>query len=498
MRVVGRADEFAAGLEAARREAAAAFGDPRVFLEKALVAPRHVEIQVIADAHGAIVHLGERDCSIQRRHQKVVEEAPSPAVDPALRARLGAAAVAAARAVGYVGAGTVEFLLDRGGAPYFLEMNTRLQVEHPITEAVTGLDLVHLQLAVAAGEPLPFDQDDPALAPRGHAIECRIYAEDPAAGFLPTGGTLRLFAPPTGPGIRNDVGVATGDEVGVAYDPQLAKLIIHAADRPAALDRLARALRDYAILGVTTNLPFLNWLVAHPEFRTGRADTDFLAREWSPEEAGTPPLPREVLLGAAALDLLDREERAAQAARPTNPWQTAGAWRAVGAGATLRLTHGDLDYRLTTARTPAGEWAIDLGASRATVTVERRGPGALVVREGARVLALHGIVAPEGLLIGWEGQAYRLTKPAPPTVETTAADAVAGGTGALTAPMPGTIIALHVALGDTVAANQPLLVLEAMKMEHTIAAPRAGVVRRLPHLLGATVAAGASLVEIDD
>ena len=497
MRVVERAGDFAGALAAARREAGAAFGDPRVFLERYLVAPRHIEIQIIADAHGTIVHLGERECSIQRRHQKVVEEAPSPAVGPELHARMGAAAVAAARAVAYVGAGTVEFLLDADGNPYFLEMNTRLQVEHPVTEAVTGLDLVRLQLTIAAGGSLPFGQEDVAL--RGHAIECRIYAEDAAAGFLPASGPLRLFAPPTGPGIRNDIGVATGDEVGVEYDPQLAKLIVHAADRPAALDRLAAALRDYAILGVTTNLPFLHWLAAHPDFRAGRIDTDFIAREWSPTAPTTipQPLPRAVLLAAAMLDILDREDRAARVTRPTNPWRTAGAWRAGGAGAPLRLHHGTREYRLTVAPTPDGTWVIDLGDSTATVALTRRGPDTILIREAARVLTVRGLVAPEGLLIAWQGHQYRLTKPAPPTVEATATPAAASGREVLAAPMPGKIIKISAAEGQRVAANQPLLVLEAMKMEHTIAAPHAGTLRRLPHGLGATVTAGAILAEID-
>lgn len=412
MRVVERAADFADALAAAQREAQAAFGDPRVFLEKYLVAPRHIEIQVLADTHGQIVHLGERECSIQRRHQKVLEEAPSPAVSPELRARMGAAAVAAARAVDYVGAGTVEFLLDAAGNPYFLEMNTRLQVEHPVTEAVTGLDLVRLQLTIAAGEPLPFTQDDVSL--RGHAIECRIYAEDPAAGFLPASGTLRLFAPPSGPGIRNDVGVTTGDTVGVDYDPQLAKLIVHAPDRAAAIDRLTGALRDYAILGVTTNLPFLGWLVAHPEFRAGNTTTAFIERQWSPPAttAEPPLLPREVLLGAAALDILDREERAAQATRPANPWQTVGAWRAGGGSATLRLHHGPHTYRLTTSRNAGGSWTIDLGAAVTTVTIARRGPDTIVLREGARTILLRGLVTPDGLLLSWQGHPYRLTKPA--------------------------------------------------------------------------------------
>ena len=500
MRVVERKADFAGALAAARREALAAFGDARVFLERYLRDPRHIEVQVFGDNHGNVVHLGERECSIQRRHQKIVEEAPSPAVDPALRARLGAAAVAAARAVGYVGAGTVEFLLDAAGDFCFLEMNTRLQVEHPVTELVTGLDLVRLQLSVAAGERLPFVQDEVAL--RGHAIECRVYAEDAAAGFLPSSGPLRLFAPPSGPGIRNDVGVATGDEVGVHYDPQLAKLIVHAPDRPAAIARLARALGDYAVLGPTTNLPFLARIVAHPAFRAGETTTGFIAL-LAPASAGEGATaearpPREVLLGAAALAILDREARARRSARPANPWRTLGAWQANGGGATLRLRHGGEEYPLTLARGVGDAWNVGFGAEQATITVERRGQGELVIREGRRALALHGVIAPEGYLLSWAGVAYRLTTPAPPTVEAAlGAASVAGGQGALTAPMPGKILAVAVAVGDIVSANQPLLVLEAMKMEHTIAAPHAGTVRRLPYALGAVVAAGAVLAEIE-
>ena len=493
MRVVERAADFAGALAAARREALAAFGDARVFLERYLRDPRHIEVQVFGDSQGNIVHLGERECSIQRRHQKIVEEAPSPAVDAALRARLGAAAVAAARAVGYVGAGTVEFLIDAAGDFCFLEMNTRLQVEHPVTELVTGRDLVRLQLAVAAGEPLPFAQAEVAL--RGHAIECRIYAEDAAAGFLPSSGLLRLFAPPCGPGIRNDVGVATGDEVSVHYDPQLAKLIVHAPDRPMAIERLARALADYAVLGPTTNLPFLARIVAHPAFRAGETTTGFVSL-LTPDAAL--PLPREVLLGAAALAILDREERARRSARPANPWRTLGAWQANGGGATLRLRHGGEEYPLTLARGEGEAWNVGLGAERATIAVERRGQGELLIREGRRVLALHGVIAPEGYLLSWAGAAYRLTTPAPPTVEAAlGAASVASAQGALTAPMPGKILAVAVAVGDIVSANQPLLVLEAMKMEHTIAAPHAGTVRRLPYAPGALVAAGAVLAEIE-
>jgi 3-methylcrotonyl-CoA carboxylase alpha subunit len=290
MRAVDDLAELPEAIAAARREAEAAFGDDRVFLERRVPAARHVEVQVLCDAHGAGVHLGERDCSIQRRHQKIIEEAPSPAVDPELRAGLGSAALAIAAAAGYRGAGTAEFLLDEGGGWSFLELNARLQVEHPVTEAVCGIDLVRAQLAVAAGRPLELDQQDVAL--RGHAIECRLYAEDPRAGFLPATGTLRRFDLPQWPGVRCDAGARAGDSVGVRYDPLLAKLIAYGEDRDACAERLAAALAATAVLGVTTNLGFLRWAVDHPRFRRGLATTAFVEEEWSP--ALVPQLPAGV------------------------------------------------------------------------------------------------------------------------------------------------------------------------------------------------------------
>jgi acetyl/propionyl-CoA carboxylase alpha subunit len=294
MRAVDDLAALPEAIAAARREAEAAFGDDRVFLERRVPAARHVEVQVLCDAHGAGVHLGERDCSIQRRHQKIIEEAPSPAVDPELRARLGAAAVAIASAAGYTGAGTAEFLLDAEGGWSFLELNARLQVEHPVTEAVCGIDLVRAQITVASGGPLEVEQIDIAL--RGHAIECRLYAEDPAAGFLPATGVLRRFTVPQWPGVRCDAGVRAGDRIGVRYDPLLAKVIAYGEDRDACAERLAAALAGTAVLGVTTNLGFLRWAVDHPRFRSGEATTAFVEEEWS--AALVPELPAGVT-GAA-------------------------------------------------------------------------------------------------------------------------------------------------------------------------------------------------------
>lgn len=330
MRRVDEPGALEAALESARAEAEAAFGDGRVYLEKYLPRPRHVEIQVLADSHGNVLHLFERECSVQRRHQKIVEESPSPALDSALRARMGEAAVKAARAAGYENAGTVEFMLDGTGSFYFLEVNTRLQVEHPVTEAVTGLDLVQLQVRVAAGEPLPFRQEDARQT--GHAVECRVYAEDPARGFLPSTGRLRIFRPAQGPGIRVDSGVREGDEVTPFYDPLLAKLIVWAEDRERALARMEDALGRFAILGVRTNLAFLRRLTRHPAFRSGDLHTHFLEEHPLSDD---PPEPSGEALAAAALALeLGREKRPARVAGETtaapSPWTDGGAWRLGG------------------------------------------------------------------------------------------------------------------------------------------------------------------------
>ena len=325
MRVVQQAADLPKALAAARREAEHAFGDPRVFLERYVERARHVEIQVLADAQGHTVHLFERECSAQRRHQKVIEESPSPSLSPELRERMGAAGVAAAQAVGYVNAGTVEFILTPENEFYFLEMNTRLQVEHPVTELVAGLDLVKMQFAVAAGEPLPFTQED--LSQHGHAIECRLYAEDPRAGFLPSTGELLLFHPPDGAGIRVDAGVRSGDSITIHYDPMIAKVIVHDRTRADAIRRMDAALRDTAVLGIATNLVFLRTLLNHPAFAAGEVDTGFIERNLGnlvPPEA---PVPDAVLVAAAlsgrALSLNTADP---QSAVP-DPWRRADSFR---------------------------------------------------------------------------------------------------------------------------------------------------------------------------
>ncbi len=327
MRVVARGDDFPSALAASRREAKAAFGDEVMVLERSLERPRHVEVQVLADRHGSCVHLFERECSVQRRHQKVVEETPSPALTSELRQELCAAGVAAARAAGYVNAGTVEFLLDPAGRFYFLEMNTRLQVEHPVTEAVTGLDLVRLQIEVAAGQPLPFRQDE--VVARGHALECRLYAEDPENDDLPSPGSILHLTAPEGPGVRFDGGIATGSEVGVHYDPLLAKVVTWGRDRSESIEKMRAALERTAVLGVVTNLARLQAIVAHPEFQAGNLTTGFI-EEHLGELTPHPCPPPEAI--AAALAALHRTPPPRGAARTVVPdaWASVGSWHIGG------------------------------------------------------------------------------------------------------------------------------------------------------------------------
>jgi 3-methylcrotonyl-CoA carboxylase alpha subunit len=490
MRLVGDEGEFGEALASARREALAAFGDDAVLLERAIASPRHVEVQILADAHDAVVHLGERECSVQRRHQKIIEESPSPAVTPALRAALGEAAVVVARAAGYINAGTVEFLLDAESRFYFLEVNTRLQVEHPVTELVTGLDLVREQIRIAAGEPLGFTQADVRL--RGHAIECRVYAEDAARGFLPSTGRLLLFAPPAGPGVRNDVGVETGAEVTPHYDPMLAKLIVGAADRAACVERTLRALRDYAVLGVTTNLPLLHAIVDSSAFRQGALATDLLDR--SPELLATDDaLPDRALLAAAGWRLTE-----ADAAPARDPWR-ASPWRVAGQGVPLRLQHATRPIDLTASRAGHDAWRVDLPAGERVAVFERVGESTLLVREEARSWAARVVETAEALHLALDGRAYRLEKDAGLRLDAAAgASTAAASRNALQAPMPGVVAAVNVREGERVEAGQTLLVLEAMKMEHRIVAPHAGTVTRLRHAVGESVPAGATLAEVEE
>jgi len=320
MRRVESRDDLSSALARARGEAAAAFGDDRVYLEKSLERPRHIEIQVLADHRGNVVHLFERECSVQRRHQKVIEESPSPFLTPELRERMGGLAVELARRTGYLNAGTVEFLVDANREPYFLEMNTRLQVEHPITELVTGVDLVALQLALAAGEPLPFEQGQ--LQQRGHALECRVYAEDPGRDFMPSPGRILALQAPGGPGIRDDSGVYAGFEVPVHYDPLLSKLCCHASSRPEAIARMRRAVSEYRLLGVQTTLPFFEWALAHPSFTSGDYDTGFVPEHHRP--AGPDAGAVELAIAAAAIESHRDRHAALGGPRRESPWWRAG------------------------------------------------------------------------------------------------------------------------------------------------------------------------------
>jgi 3-methylcrotonyl-CoA carboxylase alpha subunit len=458
MRVVADLAQFSEALASAKREAKAAFGDDTVLLERYLHRPRHVEFQIVADAHGTTVHLGERECSIQRRHQKVLEEAPSVALDPALRARMGEAAVNAARSVGYTNAGTVEFMLDEDGAFYFLEMNARLQVEHPVTELVYGVDLVHEQLRVANGERLRFTQEQ--LVPRGWAIEARLNAEDPAHDFLPQSGTISAFDVPRAPGVRLDAGFRAGDEVPVYYDSMLAKIIVWGADRAAAIARMDATLRDTTVAGIATNLPLLRAIVADDAYRAGDTTTRFLEER----------MPMFGLGEAQAGDAVKLRIAAAVLAR-------ADAWRLGGVGVPLAFAvdgttvHANASY-------DGARWNV---AGDVTGALEADARGATYDDGG-------GSVAVEGRTVRW-------TTPEPPSADAEHS-AHAAASGDVTAPMPGKIVSVAVESGATVEQRALLVVLEAMKMEHRIEAPVAGIVKDVRVKPGDLVKSGASLLTI--
>ncbi|MFI6486560.1 acetyl/propionyl/methylcrotonyl-CoA carboxylase subunit alpha [Streptomyces sp. NPDC050564] len=450
------ADEIAA----ARREARASFGDDTLLVERWIDRPRHIEIQVLADGHGNVVHLGERECSLQRRHQKIIEEAPSVLLDEATRAAMGEAAVQAARSCGYRGAGTVEFIVP-GGDPssyYFMEMNTRLQVEHPVTELITGIDLVEWQLRVAAGERLPYGQQDITLT--GHAVEARVCAEDPARGFLPSGGTVLALREPQGDGLRTDSGLSEGTEVGSLYDPMLSKVIAYGPDRATALRKLRAALAETVTLGVQTNAGFLRRLLAHPAVVAGELDTGLVEREADSLISGD--VPDEVYEAAAAVRL--------EALRPrgegwTDPFSAPSGWRLGGApkpvGFHLRVLD-PVEY------TPRGTHTVT--SDQVSVTLD-----------GVR----HTFHRAADWL-GRDGDAWHVRDHDPVAASLTGA--AHAGADSLTAPMPGTVTVVKVAVGDEVAAGQSLLVVEAMKMEHVISAPHAGTVSELDVTPGTTVA----------
>jgi acetyl-CoA/propionyl-CoA carboxylase, biotin carboxylase, biotin carboxyl carrier protein len=494
MRAVHRPEDLVDALAAARREAAAAFGDDRVLLEQLVARPRHVEVQVLGDRHGQVVHLFERECSVQRRHQKVVEEAPSPAVDPALRERMGEAAVAAARSVGYEGAGTVEFLLDGTTLSdpeprfAFLEMNTRLQVEHPVTELICGLDLVELQLRVAVGEPLPLAQED--VAADGHAIEVRLYAEDPVSG-LPQTGRLARLSVPTAVGQRADVGVAEGDEVTRFYDPMLGKLIAHGADRGAAIDRLRDLVRGTVAHGVVTNLPLLEAVLAHPVHRAGELTTGFLDDHlggWRPPAATT----AAVAIAAVAFV----RDQAAATSRGRDVFDTLGSLRLAGTGGTPLLLHdGEVVHDLRVAGLDADRTEVRAGDRFTVVGPATTHPDGTwwVTVDGQPRRATVTVVRGDhpSVWVHLDGHSVHLDVEAVPRRADPAA--LAGAT-AFTSPMPGALIAAPVEPGTQVAAGTTLLVVEAMKMEHPITAPTSGTLTAVHVRVGDAVDAGTPLL----
>jgi acetyl-CoA/propionyl-CoA carboxylase biotin carboxyl carrier protein len=503
MRVVSSPAELPGALTAARRTAVAAFGDGTLLVERYLPRPRHIEIQVLADAHGHVAHLGERECSLQRRHQKIIEEAPSPLLSPAQRAEMGAAAVAAARSVGYVGAGTVEFIVA-GDAPddfFFMEMNTRLQVEHPVTELVYGLDLVEWQLRVAAGEPLPFggDGDDGAGLPmRGHAVEARVYAEDPARGFLPTGGTVLALREPAGPGIRVDSALAEGVTVTSDYDPMLGKVIAWGEDRATALRRLDAALAGTVVLGVTTNVAFLRGLLADPDVRAGRLDTGLVERSTAADgTAGDADATTAHALAAAALArLLAREPRGPV----TDPWDIPDGWRAGDRAWTkLRLSHGPGtadEVRVRGLASAGAQVAVGDGEPEMARAEFRAAPGGgtdLVIAAAGRTLRYAYAADGATAWLGRDGRtwAVREEQAASPR-----AGRAAAADGTVRSPMPGTVLAVHVTAGERVTAGQPVLVVEAMKMEHTVTAPVDGVIAELAAKQGQQVTMDETLAVI--
>ncbi|MFE1442136.1 biotin carboxylase N-terminal domain-containing protein [Streptomyces sp. NPDC058739] len=449
-------------IAAARREARASFGDDTLLVERWIDRPRHIEIQVLADGHGNVVHLGERECSLQRRHQKIIEEAPSVLLDEATRAAMGEAAVQAARSCGYRGAGTVEFIVPGGdpSAYYFMEMNTRLQVEHPVTELITGLDLVEWQLRVAAGEPLGFAQEDISLT--GHAIEARICAEDPARGFLPSGGHVLRLDEPQGDGVRTDSGLSEGTEVGSLYDPMLSKVIAYGPDRATALRKLRAALAETVTLGVQTNAGFLRRLLAHPDVVAGELDTGLVEREVDGLVPDT--VPEEVYEAAAAVRL-DRLRPSGEGW--TDPFSVPSGWR----------LGGEPRKQGFPLRVPGLEPVTHELRGGHTVTADR----VSVTLDGVRH-TFHRA----GDWIGRDGDAWQVRDHDP--VEAALNRAAHGGSDSLTAPMPGTVTVVKVAVGDEVIAGQSLLVVEAMKMEHVISAPHAGTVTELDVTPGTTVA----------
>lgn len=495
MRVVENDEDFPAALAAARREALNAFGDERMLLERYLRRPRHIEVQIFADSQGNCLHLFERDCSVQRRHQKVIEESPAPGMSAELRQKMTSAAIAAAQAIGYVGAGTIEFLLDEDGSFYFMEMNTRLQVEHPVTELISGQDLVEWQFRVASGSPLPCSQEQLQIS--GHAIEARLYAEDPQRDFLPATGTLQhLRLPDETEQVRIDSGVQQSDRIGIHYDPLLAKLIVHAEDRTQALQRMRRVLDATEVVGLVCNRDFLLRVCDNHDFISGVFDTGFIARNQESLLAPPPPVSDEQLALAALYLLLQRRQQARQVAErsndPNSPWHSTTGWRLNSDNHHQLLLRDDeqeyciiLHYRphgflveLPGGNLEASGELCDDGSLQATINGHRC--RARVVQDGLELTLLHNGVT----------RSLQLDDPLYNLLD------LQGGTGSLNAPMPGKIIAIHTSSGTKVEPGTPLLTLEAMKMEHTINAPKEGIVREIHFQAGQMVEEGAELISI--
>jgi 3-methylcrotonyl-CoA carboxylase alpha subunit len=502
MRVVDSPEQLPDALASAKREALASFGDERVLLEKYLTRPRHLEIQIFADTHGNAVYLFERDCSVQRRHQKVLEEAPAPAMSTARRRQMGSAAIAAARAVNYVNAGTVEFIADETGNFYFMEMNTRLQVEHPVTEMITGLDLVEWQLRVAAGEALPLTQEQ--LAIKGHAIEARIYAEDPARGFLPGAGTIAyLRQPAASVHVRVDTGVRAGDSIGVYYDPMIAKLIAWDVDRPSALRRMRAALADYQLAGPANNIAFLKRLVAHCAFANAdrdpaALDTGLIAR-YSAELIPAPQPVSDTVLAIAALEELLYEQEtaarvAAHAAEPWSPWSLSDGWRLNQDNHhTLRFVDQGTEIAVIAHYRRDGI-LLEVRGAQMPAYARRTGDADVIADVNGRRLRATVIRRGTELTVFVDGASYRLQRQEQAGV----ADEEPGGR--LTAPMPGNVIDVPVKPGERVRKGRVLMIIEAMKMEHAIQAPADGVVREIRFQRGEQVNEGEELIafEIDE
>ena len=496
MRLVEKSEDFPDALASCKREAISSFGDDHVLIEKYITKPRHVEIQVFADSHGNCVYLFERDCSVQRRHQKVLEEAPAPGMPEERRRQMGEAAVAAAKAIGYVGAGTVEFITDASGEFYFMEMNTRLQVEHPVTEMITGQDLVEWQLRVAAGQPLPLRQEQ--LTIRGHALEARIYAEDASKGFLPATGRLVRLAPPAESiNVRVDTGVEEGDEITPFYDPMIAKLIVWDETRDGALARMRKALADYQVAGLTTNIDFLSRLVACPAFASADLDTGLIERQKDFLFPAAQPVPRDALLVATVGELLWEQHAAKQAAKasgdPFSPWHARDGWRMnLSSARTISFKDGDalIDAQV---RYQREQWQITIGGQTSLARGKKLDGDRFAVEVDDRRLIASVVAVDDKRSVFLQGSTYSLLRD-DPLHRVDAGDSHGGG---LTAPMPGKVVALLAQPGQKVDKGTPLLILEAMKMEHTITAPAAGTVKAFCYAAGEQVADGAALVEFE-